>query len=295
MPRTAPEPPPSPARGARDPVEAGAFLTPRGTPPLPFTLCVAASLVLHVGFFCVLPALRLRPRQPSIDTIVVELAREGEAPPSPAPRRPLGDQTAAPVPSPAPTSRPEQPGEEPQKVPPAAPQPPPVAPPPAPLPLATVRAVENVQPPKPERPAAAPKRPPKPLSDLLPSARDLAPFRTAKAPDPAGGGAREVSLNLGDTDPRYQGYLEQVHAGVFGSWHVGRGLLASRGPRRVVVRFTLTSLGLVETAEVVEGSGNPTLDAEALAALHRARLAPFPTHWTLERLSLVAQFDYDLR
>jgi TonB family protein len=51
-------------------------------------------------------------------------------------------------------------------------------------------------------------------------------------------------------------------------------------------------MGMVQDAEVVEPSGNPTLDTEAVDALKRGRLPPFPAHWTLERLSLMAQFDY---
>jgi TonB family protein len=76
---------------------------------------------------------------------------------------------------------------------------------------------------------------------------------------------------------------------------VGKALVVAGGSRSVLVRLTIDSTGLVQEARVVEGSGNPTLDAEALDAVRRARIPPFPTHWTIERLHLVAQFDYVFR
>ncbi len=108
-------------------------------------------------------------------------------------------------------------------------------------------------------------------------------------------GAREATLALEATDERYRGYLDRVRSAVDGSWRGWReALLAAGRGGRVVVRVSLRPGGQVDEVQVIESSGSPILDQEAVASVRRSPLPPFPAHWTLERLHLVAQFDYRL-
>jgi ribonuclease P protein subunit RPR2 len=49
--------------------------------------------------------------------------------------------------------------------------------------------------------------------------------------------------------------------------------------------------GTVEDIAFEKRSGSPILDAEAENAIRRAKLPPFPSHWEIHRLHLIAQFD----
>jgi TonB family protein len=62
----------------------------------------------------------------------------------------------------------------------------------------------------------------------------------------------------------------------------------------VVLRITITSLGQLEAVEVTRSSGSHLLDGAAVDAVQRARIPPFPSHWTIEKLHLHAQFNYQL-
>lgn len=270
---------------------------------LPFGLALGISVGLHICFFLALPSGALRHRQTVAGVVVMDLVPPEEPTAAPAAQG-LPD---SPAPTPESASQPQPAREE---LPAASasnldtptrdrgaptttatagtepsprPGPPPtgVAPP---VPKAAVPTASSAAPPHRSGSVS--------LSELLPTAKELARFRSSEPPDPAGSGAREATLGLGEPDARYRGYINHVHDAIFASWHVGRGLLVSGKSRRVVVRFSLNSLGIVENAEVVEPSGNPTLDNEALEAVRRGRLPPFPAHWTLEKLHLMAEFDY---
>jgi TonB family protein len=113
-------------------------------------------------------------------------------------------------------------------------------------------------------------------------------------PDPAGGDAREATLTLGDTDVRYKGYLASVRVAIDRSWLWKEAIMAAGRGGRVLVRFTLEAEGRVADVEVSETSGSPILDREATQTVARAPFPPFPSHWTIERLNLFAQFSYRL-
>jgi protein TonB len=125
----------------------------------------------------------------------------------------------------------------------------------------------------------------------MPRAADVRP--TAALPDPAGEGVREATLALGEVDVRYRGYLDQVRSSIDRTWRWKEALLAAGGGGRVLLRFTLGQ-GAVEEVQVAESSGSPILDREAVEAVRRAPLPPFPHHWTIERLHLFAEFAYRL-
>jgi TonB family protein len=293
---------------------------------VPFALALGLSVILHAGFFYVLPASVGRQRPPKANAVIVDLGPPREAirgAPTPpnvpelAERRddtltkkklPLSTE-APPTPAAGDAGTPETPatpatphdnmGDHPTE-----PNPtrevtwalPPSAVEPKGQPKGEISAAK-------ERPRTLTIPPAGPTSDkrtktltaLMPTPKELAPFRASKLPDPAGGTAREATLGLGETDARYQGYVDQVRTGIYAGWHMGRGLVVAGSARRVVVGFSLTSLGMVENPRITESSGNSTLDTEAVDAVRRAKLSPFPSHWTIEKLYLFAVFDYDFR
>jgi len=263
-------------------------------------LALAVSAALHGGLAWWNPRTADDAEQPEPLPVVVEYlpaAGEGGAFAEPAPLQ---------VPERTPP-RPPQPRKPPE--PPAiAPAPEPVAEaPPEPEPAPAVSessaspeppAAAAQEPPAPLNPppapvAAAPK--PIPLAELLPRTADIRPYAAqATVPDPTGGKAQEATLQLWEKDIRYAGYQGQVEVAVDRAWRWKEALMAAGGPGKVLVRFSVRTDGTVEGVEVVESSGSSILDREALEAVRRAALPPFPSEWTLERLNLFAQFVYRL-
>jgi len=226
------------------------------------------------------------PPPPEVQTPPPEVEAEPPPPHAESAPEPETPPAAATVPTePAPAARAEPTPAE------------PLPPPPEPVPETAAPAQEETAP----LPATAPAAPaPRPapsaqpaLQDLLPRPEDLKPYaRAATAPDPAGGEAQEVTLALGETDVRYRGYLEQVQTAIDRSWRWREALLAAGVGGQVLVRFSLSPAGQVDEVGVVESSGSPVLDREATDAVRRAPVPEFPTHWTLQRLNLFAQFAY---
>lgn len=266
---------------------------------LPPLLALALSAALHGGIGSWNPRLAREAEKPDPLPVVVEYlpspgqgggepleapeVQEEAAPAAPVPvepqRRPElllappppDSVAAAPEPTPPAPAAPDAPDES---APPAAATLPPAA---APLPASK----------------AAPDPPPPQLAwtDLMPRAADLR--STAALPDPAGAGVREATLRLGETDIRYRGYLDQVESSIDLTWRWKEAFLAAGVGGRVLLRLTLGQ-GAVEEIQVAETSGNPILDREAVEAVRRAPLPPFPRHWTIERLHLFAEFAYRL-
>ncbi|MBI5014532.1 MAG: TonB family protein [Deltaproteobacteria bacterium] len=265
----------------------------------PFVAALALSLTLHAAMVFLVPGGRVLRSRPTQDLVVVELAPPTPSLPEPvrppdAAAQPAEEAPAAPPP---PTTQPAAPSAAPplRSEAPSPPSPPAgdragtAAPGAA---LAPISPAEGGSAPAVQTPARATPS----LRALLPTGRDIASFRAPSGrPDPAAGNAREATLGLGDEDERYRGYRDQVWSAIYNTWRVGKALVVAGGSRTVLVRLTIDDTGLVQDAHVVEGSGNPTLDAEALEAVRRARIPPFPPHWTIQRLHLMAQFDYLFR
>ncbi len=229
------------------------------------------------------------PRQPApSQTVLVEVKRIRE-------ETPREGETARTAPSPARKSKPtparrqrSEPRTEhaakraPQRTPPK---------PKASSPRASTGAPAPVRPraPQPVEEKPVPAKPLPPVAALMPRPGDV---RAAGPPDPASADTREATLWLGDVDERYKGYLDRVRAAIDLSWRWREAMLAAGREGSVVVSFTLEPSGRLESVEVSESSGDPILDDEAVEAVRRAVLPPFPDHWRIRRLHLFAQFDY---
>jgi TonB family protein len=278
---------------------------------VPALLAFVLSLALHAVLFGIDPSRFAQDPSAEIETVVVEYlpdaqpetqelpptepARVAEKPPpkrqpnppkqpKPAPPekpKPASKAGAEPLPQPSPASPPAQHRAQDQSPAKAAA---PVAPPPL-----TVRTR------KPEERVIDPTRSVPRLEDLMPRPMELTsrPGRR-QLPDPAGGETLEATLGLGETDVRYRGYLDRVEAAIDRSWsrHWKEALLAAGRAGSVLVRFTITPAGDLGEVRVEESSGSTILDEEASTSVRLATLPPFPSHWTIERLHLLAQFDY---
>jgi TonB family protein len=131
--------------------------------------------------------------------------------------------------------------------------------------------------------------------NLVPNLRDLSSLAgRSEPPDPAGASTTEVTVALGERDVRYRSYLDRVQERIDGSWKWREALLAAGRSGSVLVRFTLAPGGKVEDVGVEKSSGSPILDGEAVETVRRSPLPGFPSHWTIARLHLYAQFDYRL-
>lgn len=114
-------------------------------------------------------------------------------------------------------------------------------------------------------------------------------------PDPSKGEMEEATITLGETDERYQGYLEKIRGAINDSWDNGwrEALLAAGRNGKVVVLMNIAPEGHIINIIVTESSGSDILDEAAAAAVKKAPIPPFPEHWTLQRLNLFAQFEYN--
>ncbi len=258
---------------------------------LPPALCLALSVALHGTLLSWHPPEPAPDRSPpqAVELLYLPLPPTAEATPAPRRTEPVAKR---PVPEPKTTSPPASPEPRPEPEAQPEPEPGPVA---TEAPLVEQAAPAPEVPPPAPAPEAVPAPAPEPLTlaQLMPRPEDLdAGPAAGETPDPTAKGVKEASLSLTDTDARYRGYLDRVQDAVDLSWRWKEALLAAGAPGTVVVRFTLVPAGGVDDVVVVQSSGNPFLDREATDAVRRAPLPPFPGHWRIQRLHLVAQFDY---
>lgn len=229
------------------------------------------SLALHLVLLVVVPA-ALRPDNgPAMTTVVVELLEkpEGEA-----------ETTLQSTPS-GEKEKPSPPGEASE----------------AGAPKATRAAEKGRTAPKAAQVVA--KRPPlKKNTEPLPLERvpdkkfDLAED-AEEVPDPILGKVTEATLKLNEGDKRYQGFLGAVRTAVNRQWQSREAMLAAQRSGKVTLGFTLLpSGGRAAKVSVVDSSDSTILDDEAMRAVRAAGFPPFPTHWKLEKIHLVAQFVY---
>jgi len=91
--------------------------------------------------------------------------------------------------------------------------------------------------------------------------------------------------------------FERLRANIYNVWNYP-GEAARRGEAGTcLLRFTLNRRGeLVDKPEVLESSGFPSLDKEAVAAVRKGSpFGPLPRSYEKESLTIMANFRYDLR
>lgn len=215
--------------------------------------------------------------EPLPDTVVVELIRaEITAPPEIAL---LASQPQVPLPSNNPEGR-DAP----------APHPPePPKPDESKGEKETIPDTVDLKPPAPGDPTSRDEE-----GDITPVDTSVVLTRTAnsRVPDPTATESYDVTLSINEQDERYRGFLYQVRAAIDHEWRWREAILAAGRPGNVVVRMTLNPTGNGARVQIIESSGSPILDQEATVSVQRAPFPAFPRHWSIQRLHLVAQFEY---
>lgn len=218
------------------------------------------------------------------------------------PRLPTSPIPVLPEPGPAPRALESRRAPEPS----TPPTPPvPLAPPEAAAPPVTAGRPEVAAPPAPRRPAQAPAPP----SSVPPSApgRSLreqlaqlgrrALLTPVPGPYDAGregeGSGREATVTLESRAHEYAAYLEQVQRRIEQEWRYPL-LAQERGlTGKLVIEFAIRQDGRLGRLRLADSSGISILDDAALQAVRRAApYAALPEAMGLDRLNIVASFEY---
>jgi periplasmic protein TonB len=220
--------------------------------------------------------------------------------------RPEGDDVSVTRrPTPAPDTPPAPPESAAPAVPSAPIPPPQVAarptPEPSPPPAASQRELRQ-EPQAPERsglsfggPAVELPAPPlaRPPADIgRPSLRDqIAGFGSGLRADLSG--PAKQTLNLDDRRPRFLDYLGRLKQRIQGEWTYPEDAQRVGMSGELVLIFTLSKTGTLTHIQLVESSGFPLLDNEALRAVKTAApFDPFPPQMGDEPWNISAIFRY---
>ncbi len=110
---------------------------------------------------------------------------------------------------------------------------------------------------------------------------------------PLGTGAREATVDLDSTDPRYHTYLDQIRARIESHWSYPFKSYLLKEEGTTVVKFAVTETGDLINPHILESSGYSTLDAESIHAVASSSPLPrLPGNLNLSKLHIVAAFTY---
>jgi len=165
---------------------------------------------------------------------------------------------------------------------------------------ATLFAVELLmqeQPPESQTPVQEPApalRSPAPVASPPPPAKT----RTVKpSSTPKKNQAREATVSLDrmhEADTEYRSYLGHLRSKINAVWHYppeasGKGLNGM-----VTVRFSIARNGSLKSLSVTNSSAHRLLDDEALRTIRAAApFHPFPGEFTIEKMNVLASFEYE--
>ncbi|MBN2283914.1 MAG: energy transducer TonB [Deltaproteobacteria bacterium] len=108
-------------------------------------------------------------------------------------------------------------------------------------------------------------------------------------------GISEDVIDINSTDPRFSSYLARIRYRIECTWNYPYLACALKQEGSNVVRFSITSRGILVDPIVVESSGYDFLDRESLrTVMTAAPFPPFPEDITTPRLNILARFTYEL-
>ncbi|NIT14568.1 MAG: TonB family protein, partial [Candidatus Dadabacteria bacterium] len=97
---------------------------------------------------------------------------------------------------------------------------------------------------------------------------------------------REDTVDWNTTEYKYLSYFLKLKRQIEGVWNYPRASKLNREQGELLLIFTLRSDGQLEDVKLLETSGYPRLDNEALRAIKvAAPYVPFPKTWDLDRLN----------
>lgn len=105
----------------------------------------------------------------------------------------------------------------------------------------------------------------------------------------------EDTVNLNTREFRYISYFAKLKSKIELVWNYPRISIIRGEQGTVKLKFTIRSDGVLQGIEVLESSGYPQLDDEAVRAVKIASpYPPFPKSWGLKRLHIIGEFNYIL-
>lgn len=104
---------------------------------------------------------------------------------------------------------------------------------------------------------------------------------------------KEDTVDWNTTEYKYLSYFLKIKRQIEGVWSYPKASKLKGEQGELLLIFTLSSNGQLEDVKLLETSGFPRLDNEALRAIRvAAPYVPFPKAWELERLNIKAGFIY---
>lgn len=101
------------------------------------------------------------------------------------------------------------------------------------------------------------------------------------------------TLSLDTSEFRYESYLTGIKRKIELVWRYPDVAARAGQQGRLELRFTIRKDGGLEGIRLIKSSGYPILDDEALSAVRLAApFSPFPKGFNVERINIVATFEY---
>jgi len=105
----------------------------------------------------------------------------------------------------------------------------------------------------------------------------------------------QETITLDTQDKRYVSYARAIKERIMHHWRYPPEARLNLVEGKLTVLFSLTRAGQMARADILQPSGFPVLDREAIRAIRAAApFPPFPEHVTVGRLNIQASFDYRL-
>ena len=134
----------------------------------------------------------------------------------------------------------------------------------------------------------------------LPEIKELVKAKTkapvVKQPDQPLEGTKEDTVDLGDlTNTRYKPYLVRIKKKIERFWGYPSSAAARRIEGTAMIKFSVTSDGMLDGIIITTSSGSALLDQGTVAAIKSASpFEPLPTVYGLSKLNIQASFAYKM-
>jgi periplasmic protein TonB len=136
----------------------------------------------------------------------------------------------------------------------------------------------------------------KTLPEIKDPARVTVKAPVVKQPDPPPEGKKEDTVDLGDlTNTRYKPYLIRIKKRIERFWGYPSSAAARRIEGTAMIKFSVTSDGMLDEIIVTTSSGSALLDQGTIATIQSASpFEPLPGAYGLSKLNIQASFAYKM-
>lgn len=136
----------------------------------------------------------------------------------------------------------------------------------------------------------------KPLPKIKEPEKATVKAPVVKQPDPPLAEKKEDTVDLGDlTNTRYKPYLVRIKKKIERFWGYPSAAAARRIEGTAMIKFSVTSDGMLDGIIITTSSGSALLDQGTVAAIQSASpFEPLPTAYGLSKLNIQASFAYKM-